>query len=157
MIVEFVHPRAKLAVTKLERLDLRLAQERELDRVASAEQGLALQGWTEKGIDAPARGRDLAPLEVDAELTGDGLGGERVELGSAAARSGSRPFSKQLSKKMSPKLGAMMQRMPRPRTAQTAVSRELPHAKFAPASKIGASRYASWLSGQSGLSAPSVV
>ena len=36
--------------------------------------------------------------------------------------------------------GAMMQRMPRPRTAHTAVSRELPHAKFAPASRMGASR-----------------
>jgi predicted N-acetyltransferase YhbS len=80
VIVDLVYPRTKLAVTKLERLDLGLARERELYRVASAEQRLALQRMDGERDHAPARGRDLAPLEVDAELTDCGLGGERVEL-----------------------------------------------------------------------------
>ena len=48
-----------------------------------------------------------------------------VQASPAAARSG-----RHFSKKMSPKLGAMTQRMPKRMSAQTAPSRELPQPKF---------------------------
>src|ERR1017187_6589207 len=77
---KLVDPRTKLAVAPLELRDLRLASKRELDRVAAAEQGLALQ-WVHGERDhAPAWGGDLAALKVDAELSGGRLVGQRVEL-----------------------------------------------------------------------------
>jgi hypothetical protein len=46
---------------------------------------------------------------------------------------GNNPFWNGLSWKMSPKLGAMTQRMPASISDQTAVSRELPQPKLGPA------------------------
>ena len=57
---------------------------------------------------------------------------------------GSMPFLKQLLKKMSAKEGAMMQRMPKSLSAQGACSRDDPHPKFSPATKMAAERYAAW-------------
>ena len=57
-----------------------------------------------------------------------------------ASTIGSRPFWKQLPKKISPKEGAMTQRMPMPASAQTAISRELPVPKNSPQTRICAPR-----------------
>jgi hypothetical protein len=50
------------------------------------------------------------------------------------------PFLKQLLKKMSAKLGAITQRMPKSSSAQGACSRELPQPKLSPAIRIWAFR-----------------
>jgi hypothetical protein len=50
------------------------------------------------------------------------------------------PFLKQLLKKMSAKLGAITQRMPKSSSAQGACSRELPQPKLSPAIRIWACR-----------------
>ena len=70
---------------------------------------------------------------------------ERKErtLGHVLGRSttGSRPFRKQLLKKISPKLGAIMQRKPESANAYTAGSHDEPQAKFAPVTAMRAVRY----------------
>mmetsp|Transcript_16435 Transcript_16435/g.48150 ORF Transcript_16435/g.48150 Transcript_16435/m.48150 type:complete len:220 (+) Transcript_16435:462-1121(+) len=65
---------------------------------------------------------------------------------------GSMPFLKQLLKKMSAKLGAMMQRMPKSPMDQGACSRDDPQPKFSPATRTLALRYGSWFSTKSGFS-----
>ena len=64
---------------------------------------------------------------------------------------GSRPFLKQLLKKMSAKLGAMMARKPYWSMAQGACSRLEPQPKFSRASRMLAPWKRGWLSTKSGL------
>ena len=52
--------------------------------------------------------------------------------------SGSTPFCRQFSRKISAKLRATMQRMPRAISAHTAVSRDEPQPKFEPPTRIAA-------------------
>jgi hypothetical protein len=73
-----------------------------------------------------------------------GVGVARVPATVAAGRrTGSKPFLSELLKKMSPKLGAMTERMPKPISPKTAVSREEPTPKLRPATAITARRYGS--------------
>ena len=68
---------------------------------------------------------------------------------------GRMPFLKQLLWKMSAKLGAMTQRMPKSSSAQGACSRELPQPKLSPAIRIWALRQGSRFSMNSGCSTSS--
>ena len=65
------------------------------------------------------------------------------------------PFLKLLLWKMSPKLGAITQRMPKSSSAQGACSREEPQPKFSCATSTSAFRQGSWFSTKSGFSLPS--
>ena len=56
----------------------------------------------------------------------------------------------QLFWKMAPKLGATTQRMPYSASAHTACSRELPHPKLRPESRMLAPRYSGRLSTKAG-------
>ena len=75
----------------------------------------------------------------------------QTSRGSAIGRM---PFLKQLLWKMSAKLGAITQRMPKSSSAQGACSREEPQPKFSCAIRISACRYGSRLSTKSGRSSP---
>ena len=57
-------------------------------------------------------------------------------LSASSSVTGSSPFWHALLKKISPKPGAITQRMPKRMSAHTAPSRELPQPKFGPAIRI---------------------
>mmetsp|Transcript_1696 Transcript_1696/g.4479 ORF Transcript_1696/g.4479 Transcript_1696/m.4479 type:complete len:431 (+) Transcript_1696:272-1564(+) len=76
----------------------------------------------------------------------------------AAGRTiGRMPFLKQLLKKMSAKLGAITQRIPKSSRAQGACSRLEPQPKLSRATRMEAERKAGWLRTKEGISAPSEV
>ena len=78
----------------------------------------------------------------------------RARTASDGRLTGRMPFRKQLDSKMAPKPVATTARNPRAFTAHAAVSRELPHPKLAPASRISAPWNTGSLSGQSARGAP---
>ncbi len=72
-----------------------------------------------------------------------------TSTGSCTGRS---PLATQFARKMSAKLGAMMQRMPSCSSAHTAASRDEPQPKFSPATRIDAPWYGLRFRTKSGLS-----
>src|SRR3977135_3888767 len=128
--------------------DLVRMLEREPDIVETFEQAHAVGGRDIEIDDRAAGAADGLRREIDRER-GGAVGGDDARAAKASppapsSSSGSTPFCRQFSRKISAKPRATTQRIPHAMRAHTAVSRADPQPKFLQATKIAAS----WNSGR---------